>query len=139
MKAEGMSEREMFKTFDTDASGSVDQGEFATSCAELGLRDINHTEVGMLFEVLDADGNGVLDADEIIAFIKVLSASKHTLEPDGLYDMLLTDSCFASSKNAHSSPVCQKNHASTRCGSIRRSNAISCSERMSATGTVAVH
>ena len=71
MKAEGLSEREMFKAFDSDESGSVDQGEFATSCAELGLRDINHTEVGMLFDVLDADGNGVLDAEEITSFIKV--------------------------------------------------------------------
>ena len=61
---------DVFKKFDSDGSGAIDQFEFEAALVELGLHDVPRFEARKVFESYDADSSGSLDMDELATMIK---------------------------------------------------------------------
>jgi len=55
----------VFKTIDTDNSGSLDRQEFTTAMHRLGL-GVSAKQLKQLFKVMDTDGDGQIDCKEFV-------------------------------------------------------------------------
>lgn len=59
----------VFQFFDMDGSGHISRGEIRN-----GLRDMGHNpderEINLLLAKIDTDGNGIVDNEELIAFMR---------------------------------------------------------------------
>ena len=61
---------DVFRKYDSDGSGHIDQFEFEAAIAELGLLDVPPYAARAVFEEYDADGSGSLDMEELATMIK---------------------------------------------------------------------
>jgi Ca2+-binding EF-hand superfamily protein len=61
----------VFQMFDTDNSGSIDAGEFATACHSLGL-SLSQTEIEVLMDTYDKNDDRVIDFDEFCTMVASL-------------------------------------------------------------------
>lgn len=59
--------RETFDHFDDDHNGSIDREEFAYLLDALGA-GMSPEEVLIGFDIIDANGNGVIEYDEFLAW-----------------------------------------------------------------------
>lgn len=58
---------EIFRTYDRDASGSIDRGEFARLVEALGM-EINEEELAVALDIVDANHSGRISWDEFKAW-----------------------------------------------------------------------
>eukprot|EP00932_Pfiesteria_piscicida_P017759 SRR837773.4634.p1 GENE.SRR837773.4634~~SRR837773.4634.p1 ORF type:complete len:574 (+),score=168.24 SRR837773.4634:142-1722(+) len=64
----------LFAALDKDASGGIDWEEFAQVCRnKLSIID-DDTQLALVFDALDADGNGIISCEEMVAFVSAASA-----------------------------------------------------------------
>ncbi len=56
--------RETFDHFDKDSNGAIDRQEFAQIMEALGA-EMTAEEIDLGFKIIDTDGNGVIDFDEL--------------------------------------------------------------------------
>ncbi len=61
---------DVFKKYDSDGSGAIDQFEFEAALVELGMLDVPSYEARKVFEAYDADSSGSLDMDELAKMIR---------------------------------------------------------------------
>ena len=71
MKQKNIKIGELVIAWDKDRSGEVDSAEFATHVREMGLKATDR-ELQELFEMLDDDGSGSLDLEELKAALRKL-------------------------------------------------------------------
>lgn len=76
-KAKGMSDAYFFRSMDSDGGNSVTKGEFETGLALVRLQ-LQPSEINMIFNFFDQDGNGKVDYGE---FSEVLSDKAALTQP----------------------------------------------------------
>ena len=67
-----MSDKELkifFKAGDEDGGGTIDAGEFAALCKDLGMA-LSPEEVGSALEAMDTNGDGSVDWEEFCFFFE---------------------------------------------------------------------
>jgi hypothetical protein len=62
--------RNAFANFDEDGSGTLDKTEFLVGLRSLGINDISTDEFDVVWPLFDVSGDGEVDLDEFIAFLK---------------------------------------------------------------------
>jgi len=69
--------KHIFAKFDTDNSGSMDASEFHGLCNELGAA-FSAEEIDAALDMLDSDGNGVVDRDEFVQWWVDRTKNEHS-------------------------------------------------------------
>ena len=65
---------EIFRRYDRDSSGDIDQAELFAALSDLGLEKVTHHRAGEILARYDKDRSGVLEIDE---FAKLVAELRH--------------------------------------------------------------
>ena len=66
----------LFAEADEDRSGALDPEEVRTLINTLGFADVQDRYIAGIWDVFDADGDGVLDLDEVQELVEVLAEER---------------------------------------------------------------
>eukprot|EP01052_Picozoa_sp_SAG31_P019599 SAG31_NODE_1436_length_8345_cov_32.360660_3_plen_229_part_00 len=91
IKAEKSNVVQIFRMFDIDGSGDLDDAELHAALVAIGMENISRRQVRALMQAVDDDGSGTLDVSELLKAIRRVSArSTKEVEDDdeeGIYSI----------------------------------------------------
>eukprot|EP01052_Picozoa_sp_SAG31_P044776 SAG31_NODE_7929_length_1562_cov_3.333561_2_plen_124_part_01 len=68
---------ELFKAYDTDGSGELDEEEFLTAAESNLGADFPSTDLKRLFDAVDVDKSGTIDAAEFSSWLNKQASASH--------------------------------------------------------------
>lgn len=97
--------------------GELDKNEFHRGCRDIGI-EITRKEINMLFPLIDKNGNGSIDIQELIEFSRGMGAEKissprsqsRSLDQRRMKRATLIEDCSNLSKNERKSRIQKKTH-----------------------------